>query len=81
LHITNVSSRKILKGKFIKDASQSFRDFYDYVNDEKYVEHDVYTFFKKIMTLSQKDMFSTNPVAVPVFIRQLEIILLGKKEG
>jgi len=44
------------------------------------LEHDVYTAFKKIMSLKQKDMFSTNPVAVPVK-RTKKLLFIFREEN
>ena len=36
------------------------RNLYDFLNDEKYSEADIYTVFKRIMELDQKQMFAVS---------------------
>ena len=43
-------------------------DLYDFLNDEKYAEADVYIAFKRMMDLNQKEMFISRTEADSVSI-------------
>jgi hypothetical protein len=75
-----ISSPRILKGKRIL-IILNFRDLYDYINDEKFAEHDIYTLFNKILSLNVKDMYSKNPIPNPVNITTSSLISLEEEKG
>ena len=54
----------IRKCFFFRERFKNYhRDLYDFLNDEKHAEADIYTVYKKIMELNQKEMFryAVNP--------------------
>lgn len=77
--LPKISRPLILKGEFYI-FFLSGRDLYDYINDEKYAEHDIYTVFNKILSLNIKDMYSKNPIPNPVMSGS-SLIFLEKEEG
>ena len=41
-----------------------FTDLYEFLNDDAHAEADIFTVFKKIMELGQKDMFNPSPMGI-----------------